>query len=46
MAGSSLRDVLSLSPGSRVAVQCDVTSAIAGSPMHDAHGLLEIKKLW
>ena len=42
-AGASLRDVLSLQAGSRVAVQCEV----AGQPsMHDAHALLELKKLW
>ena len=46
VAGSSLRDVLSLAPGARVSVQCEVSPHVGGSPMHDAHGLLEIKKLW
>jgi hypothetical protein len=46
VAGSSLRDVLSLSPGARVAIQCEVAPASGGAAMHDAHGLLEIKKLW
>ena len=46
VAGASLRDVLSLAAGSRVAVQCEVAAHVGGSPMHDAHGLLEIKKLW
>ena len=44
IAGSSLRDVLSLSPGSRVAVQCDLGHHVGS--MLDAHGLLEMKKLW
>ena len=46
VAGSSLRDVLSLLAGTRVAVQCEVNSGAGGTPLHDAHGLLEIKKLW
>ena len=46
VVGSSLRDVLSLSPGSRVAVQCEISSTVGGMAMHEAHGLLEIKKLW
>ena len=46
VAGSSLRDVLSLMAGSRVAVQCELSQHTGGSPLHDAHGLLEIKKLW
>ena len=45
VAGSSLRDVLSLAPGSRIAVQCEVSPHVGGSPMHEAHGLLELKKL-
>lgn len=45
VAGSSLRDVLSLAPGARIAVQCEV-SQHGTVPMHDAHGLVEIKKLW
>ena len=44
IAGSSLRDVLSLSAGSRIAVQCDL--GYHNSSMLDAHGLLEMKKLW
>ena len=43
IAGSSLRDVVSLMAGSRVAVQVELSNANA---LHDAHGLLEIKKLW
>ena len=46
IAGSSLRDVLSLAAGSRVSVHCEIASHVGGQPMHDAHGLLEIKKLW
>ena len=46
VAGSTLRDVLSLVAGSRVAVQVEVSANVGGAPMHDAHGLLEIKKLW
>ena len=49
VAGSSLRDVLSLVPGSRVAVQVELPShefRHGPSTLHDAHGLLELKKLW
>ena len=49
VCGVSLRDVLSLMSGSRVAVQCELPAAgyaQAASALHDAHGLLEIKKLW
>ena len=47
VAGSSLRDVLSLAPSSRVAVNCEVNLASLDSArMQDAHALLEIKKLW
>jgi hypothetical protein len=46
VAGSSLRDVLSLAAGTRLAVQCEMASSVGGHAMHDAHGLLEVKKLW
>ena len=48
IAGSSIRDVLSLAPGARVAVQCEVNPGAPDAPMRmqDAHGLLELKKLW
>ena len=45
VAGSSLREVLSLAPGARVAVQCEVAQH-EKIGMHDAHGLLELQKLW
>ena len=43
VTGASLRDVLSLQAGARVAVSCEVSDH---APKHDAHGLLELKKLW
>ena len=46
IAGSSLRDVILLAPGSKVAIQCEASPTAAGSPLHDAHGFLELKKLW
>ena len=47
IAGSSLRDVVSLAPNSRVAINCEVNLASLNSAqMQDAHALLEIKKLW
>ena len=47
IAGSSIRDALSLAPGARVAVQCEINSTSADAHrMADAHGLLELKKLW
>ena len=42
IAGVTIRDVISVSPGARVSVLCDVGNVGLG----DAHAVLEMKKLW
>ena len=47
IAGTSIRDVLSLAAGARLAVQCEINATPADqSRMADAHALLELKRLW